>query len=131
VTTIYLPNNFPGIFGTGIDPDDYFSEPQEQKEPHSRKRYIPIINYDKYCLFRALEVGRVRHDSGRIKEAKTDPKDPKVFTEKKFKNLKKDSERQRVLAIELMREVGISFEDESYGLESIKKVYYKIKIPFY
>jgi hypothetical protein len=131
VTTIYLPRSISEIYGTGINPDNYFSTSHQAENSQlfrttkTRKRFIPIINYDKLCLFRALEVGRVRHDVTRIREAKINPNDPKLFTENKIKNLKKNPERQRLLAIQLIQNVGLSAEEETYGLESIKKVQYK------
>jgi hypothetical protein len=89
----------------------------------SPRSYIDINNPDSKCLFYAAELGRIYHDRAIIKELQKEGKVPsnELFTEKKWYALKKNSEKQGILALQLQQEVGIP-ELNAYGIEHLKLV---------
>jgi hypothetical protein len=123
VTTIYIPNpSNKHIRGTGNDYDEYFETKEAKLKP--QRHYIEINNPDNNCLFRALEVGRLRHDRQRIKDNKVNPEDPNLnlYTEWKFRKLTKNQIHQGELAQQLMLAVGITPKTKGYGIDELKKV---------
>jgi hypothetical protein len=123
VTTLSTPTGS-GKLST-FNAKKYFGTKESQR--------IRVINNNKLCLFYALELGRIWHDTIIISELKKKGKQipNNLIKQRTFYNIRKNPAKQKQLALNLLKEVNIPSNLSEYGIDHIKIVqdHYDAKYP--
>jgi hypothetical protein len=94
---------------------------------------IRVINNDKLCIFYALELARIWHDTNLISEHKKNgkPISKNLIPRRTFYNIRKNPAKQKQLALNLLKEVHIPNNLSEYGIDHLKIVqdHYDAKYP--
>jgi hypothetical protein len=87
---------------------------------------IRVINNDKLCIFYALELARIWHDTNLISEHKKNgkPISKNLIPRRTFYNIRKNPAKQKQLALNLLKEVHIPNNLSEYGIYHLKIVQY-------
>ena len=99
--------------------------PSEQKKDFKQyfgrngKQLLPSDNNNKLCLFYALELARIYHDSKMInqKKKKGEPIPKYLVTSWSFTRIMNEDMRKNKIAWRLLNEIGIDPKLDSYGLD--------------
>jgi hypothetical protein len=82
-----------------------------------------VQNLDNFCLFFALELARIFHDQTELSALKkADGNVTGLISNRAFRNMRNNPDRQRTMAVDLMSAVNIPQEMPEYGIEHLQAV---------
>ena len=82
-----------------------------------------VQNLDNFCLFYALELGRIFHYQTELNALKKDCGNVTGLISKDvFRNIRNKPDRQFTMAVELMNAIEIPQTMQQYGLEHLQAV---------
>ena len=90
----------------------------------NERQLISSANDNKLCLFYALELARIYHDEKQINllKKKGNPIPKFLITHWSFLRVLKDDLRKFKLATQLLNEIGVDHNRDSYGIEVLPLV---------